>query len=249
MEEEKRYAYLVCRDGEIPSLIRLGSFARMEADLYAYPGVWKDMPHLNDIRVGKGCYMDYDRITDEEAEEIRLQIQAEYDRMAKIRVYVDMDGVLADFDRGVRKLCCMEPQPQNGKRDAKMDDLMWDAIRKVDHFYDKLELMPGAREMFDLIYRIFGDRCEILTGIPRPERGIVTAGEDKIAWTRRNLSESVKVNIVLRKEKLLFCKGADSVLIDDRVKTIREWKEAGGIGILHVSPDETIREMRDLELL
>ena len=83
---EKRYVYMVRWDGEIPTLIRLGSFARMEADLYAYPGVWMDMPHLNDIRVGKGCYMDYNDVTDEEAEQIRQQIQAEYDRMAKIHV-------------------------------------------------------------------------------------------------------------------------------------------------------------------
>lgn len=245
----ERYAYMVCRDGKIPTLIRLGSFAGMEADLYAFPGVWKDTPHLNDIRVGKGCFMDYDDVSDEEAEEIRLQIQAEYDRMAKIRVYIDMDGVLADFDRGVWELCHMEPQPQNGKRDAKVDDLMWEALRKVDHYYDKLELMPGAKEMFDLIYGKYGDQCEILTGIPRPERGIVTAGEDKTAWTRRNLSEAVKVNIVLRKEKLLFCKDANSVLIDDRARTIQDWKEAGGTGILHVSPDETLKELRHLNLL
>ena len=75
------YNYMVCSDREMPRLIRLGSFAKMEADLYAYPGVWVDMPHLNDIRVGKGCFMDYDDVTDEEAEEIRLRIQAEYDRM------------------------------------------------------------------------------------------------------------------------------------------------------------------------
>ena len=164
-------------------------------------------------------------------------------------IYLDMDGVLADFDRGVRELCHMEPQPQNGKRDAKIDDLMWDAIRKVEHYYDKLELMPGAKEMFDVIYGKYGDQCEILTGIPRMERGILTAGEDKIAWVRRELSEDVKVNIVLRKEKIQYCKGSDSVLIDDRAKTIRDWQEAGGIGILHTAPEDTISQLRSLGLL
>ena len=62
---------------------------------------------------------------------------------------------------------------------------MWDAIRKIDHFYDKLELMPGAKEMFGRIWDRYGERCEILTGIPKPERGILTAGEDKIRWMRR----------------------------------------------------------------
>ena len=109
--------------------------------------------------------------------------------------------------------------------------------------------MPGAKEMFDLIYWKYGDQCEILTGVPRPERGIITAGEDKIAWTKRNLSEEVKINIVLRKEKLQFCKGPDSVLIDDRAKTIRDWKEAGGIGILHTSPKDTLDQLRALDLL
>ena len=167
--------------------------------------------------------------------------------MEMIRIYIDMDGVLADFDRGIRELCHMEPQPQNGERDAEADDRMWDEIRKVDHFYDQLELMSGAKEMFDLIYRKYGDRCEILTGVPRPERGIATAGEDKISWMKRNLSETVKVHIVLRKEKVQFCKGPESVLIDDREKTIRDWKEAGGTGILHISPEESVKELRRLE--
>ena len=165
------------------------------------------------------------------------------------KIYFDMDGVLADFGRGVRELCDMEALSQNGERDLKQDDLMWEAIRDTDCFYDRLELMPGAKEMFSRIYGEYGDRCEILTGVPKPERGVVTAGEDKIAWMKRELSVAVKVNVVLRKQKIDFCKGPESVLIDDREKTILEWREAGGTGILHVSPEETLKELEKLELL
>lgn len=164
-------------------------------------------------------------------------------------IYLDMDGVLADFDRGVRELCHMEALSQNGKRDARRDDLMWQAIRQVGHFYDKLELLPGAKELFDQIYQKYGDQCEILTGIPRPERGIETAGPDKIAWTRRYLSDRVKVNIVLRKEKIQYCAGPDSVLIDDRERTIREWRQAGGTGILHTDAASTLEQLRALKIL
>ena len=67
------------------------------------------------------------------------------------RIYFDMDGVLADFDRGVRDLCGMETLPQS-TRSPEQDDLMWDRIRKVDHFYDRLEPMAGAKEMFGAVY-------------------------------------------------------------------------------------------------
>ena len=165
-------------------------------------------------------------------------------------IYLDMDGVLADFNRGVRELCGMEPLSQNAKqRDPKLDDLMWERIRETDHFYDRLELLPGAKEMFDRIYGKYGDKCGILTGIPREERGIVTAEQDKRNWTRRMLSDTVKVHAVCRKHKQNYCSGPESVMIDDREKTIREWRELGGTGILHVNAKETIRKLEELGLL
>ena len=124
--------------------------------------------------------------------------------------------------------------------DIKQDDLMWAKIREVDHFYDRLHMMRGAKGMFYNLWNKFGDKCEILTGIPRPDRGIVTAGEVKINWVRRELNPEIRVNIVFRKEKKYFCTGPETVLIDDREKSIREWKEKGGTGILHTDPAKTI---------
>ena len=165
------------------------------------------------------------------------------------KIYLDMDGVLADFERGVWEICQIKAPSQDGNRNQEEDDIMWEAIRRADHFYDRLELMPGAKEMFDRIAGKYGDRCEILTGIPREERGIVTAEQDKIDWTRRMLSEKVKVNLVCRKHKQNYCTGPESVLIDDREKTIREWQKLGGTGILHRSAEETLKELAELGLL
>ncbi len=77
----KDYRYMANWDRDPPTLIRLGSFAKMEADMFAYPGVWKDTPHLNDIRVGLGCYMDYDDVSEKEATEIMEKLQEHYDRI------------------------------------------------------------------------------------------------------------------------------------------------------------------------
>lgn len=161
------------------------------------------------------------------------------------RIYFDMDGVLADFDRGVRELCGIEPVNQ-AQRVPGSDRLLWERIRETEHFYDRLELMPGAKEMFDTVYGRYGTRCEILTGIPKPKRGIVSAGEDKVNWVRRLLSEEIVVHIVYREEKPDYCLGADCILIDDLEKNIENWERAGGTGILHRSAEETLLRLREL---
>ena len=166
------------------------------------------------------------------------------------KIYVDMDGVLADFAGGVRKMCGVEPLSQNDKhRDRTRDDEMWERIRECNHFYNRLEPLFGAPDMFDLIYGLYGDRCEILTGIPKKERGIVQAPEDKREWVRRLLSEDVRINIVNWREKIEYCKGEGFVLIDDSWKIIRSWNEVGGTGILHVSVEESIGELKRLGIL
>ncbi len=166
------------------------------------------------------------------------------------KIFLDMDGVLADFNLGVSKLCGIESISQDAlDRDPRADAAMWAKIREVEHFYDSLELMPGAKEMFDELYGKYGDRCEILTGIPRPQRGIQNAGEDKIKWVRRLLSEDIKINIVLRAEKPKYCTGKGCILIDDLKSNIRNWENAGGTGILHVNPEETMRLFRETDTL
>ena len=163
------------------------------------------------------------------------------------KIYFDMDGVLADFARGVKEICGLEPISQNAKNnDSAEEDRMWNAIRDAGHFYDKLELMPGAKEMFDALYLRYGDRCEILTGIPKPKRGIDSAGDDKKAWVKRLLSKDIKVNIVYREEKARFCTGKDCILIDDFDKNIREWEAMGGTGIMNVTADESMAELKKL---
>ena len=165
------------------------------------------------------------------------------------KIYFDMDSVLADFNRGVRELCGMEPQDPSGEMNAELDDEMWRRIKKAGHFYDRLELMPGAKEMFDRLWEKYGDKCEILTGVPKPKRGIPEAGDDKTAWVRRLLSKDIKVNIVLRAEKIEKCTGPEAILIDDLEKTIREWRELGGTGILHVDAETTLAELEKLGIL
>ena len=163
------------------------------------------------------------------------------------KIYFDMDGVLADFDKGIRELCSMDPLPQSEDQPVGYDDELWSKVREAGHFYDKLELIPGTKELFDYVYGKYGDRCEILTGIPKPRRGIITAGEDKINWVRRLLSKDVVVNIVWREDKPDYCSGKDCILIDDYALNITEWEQCGGTGILFYDAESALEELKKLE--
>ncbi len=162
-----------------------------------------------------------------------------------MRVYFDMDGVLADFDRGVVELCGMLPWDQAMAAGGNDDD-WWAVIRTVDHYYGRLKLMPGAKEMFDYAYEKLGPDCQILSAVPKPKRGMPTAKEDKIEWCHRLLAPDVITNIVYREEKINFCTGKDCILVDDLEKNIVPWEENGGTGILHVDAESSLRRLKEL---
>ncbi len=150
------------------------------------------------------------------------------------KIYFDMDGVLADFDLGVEELTgfIMSTPDQDLKTKEEIDAL-WAAVRKVPNFYDKLEPLKNGLELFEQIKEAYPGTVEILTGVPRPDRGLDTAADDKIAWAKRILGEDIPVHTVCRKDKKNYCKGKEYVLVDDRRKNIEEWEEAGGSAILY----------------
>lgn len=162
------------------------------------------------------------------------------------KIYFDLDGVLADLRRGVRDLCGMDPF-HGTKKTATGDDVMWEAIKNVAHFYDRLEPMPGALALFNTLYGRYGDACEILSGIPKTHRGVLTAGEDKASWAHRLLNENMVVNTVFRGEKKDYAKGPGHILIDDWRKNIREWEACGGTGILYISAEDVLERIGKIE--
>ena len=146
------------------------------------------------------------------------------------KIYFDLDGVLADFSAGLWKYCGIDPIAQGALKNG-VENPMWEAIKKVDHFFDKLVPMPEAIELFEKLSEKYN--CEILSAIPRPHRGIKYSEEDKRAWVKRYLGPDVVANIVFRSEKKQFCRGAGLILIDDYQKNVDEWNEGGGFGILY----------------
>lgn len=163
-------------------------------------------------------------------------------------IYFDMDGVLSDFARGVKELLHLEPRDQEHST-AESDEELFGAMRSYPHFYDSLEPIPGSIEIFEELYAEYGDRCRILSGIPKPRRGIVTAAEDKNSWVRRYLPEGVIVHTVSRAEKKDFVHDRNDILIDDYTKNISEWETAGGTGVHCTSSEELKNKLTEMGIL
>lgn len=152
-----------------------------------------------------------------------------------IKIYFDMDGVLVDFNGGVEKMCGIIPQPQGIKhRSQTKENEMWDAIRNVDHFYSKLEPIEGGLITLEWARERYGKKnVEILTGVPKPDKEIAFAVEDKREWIKKHVGDDIVVNTVLRADKVNFAKHCLCILIDDHPGNIKAWGKAGGSGILY----------------
>ena len=96
-----------------------------------------------------------------------------------------MDGVLANFNKGVIDLLHLKPINQSDPFDYKKTNALYAKMRTVDHYYDMLEPIQEAVDLLLELYEKYGDDVQILTAIPKPHRGIITASEDKINWTKR----------------------------------------------------------------
>jgi hypothetical protein len=98
---------------------------------------------------------------------------------SKYKVFCDLDGVLVDFDSGVRRLL-----DGRGPDDVN-PSLMWGRIAQTD-FYTNLPWMPDAKILWEQL-KTLPVLPDILTGVPRHKR----SKEEKVAWCKRELGVEV----------------------------------------------------------
>jgi len=155
--------------------------------------------------------------------------------MNKLKIFVDMDGVLADFVQGVEG-------PEFLNRPLT-HDVEYDT-RKLELSNNGLFLkLPKMSDMNDLVDHIksSGEYWEILTATGDVNRQRVAA--DKNQWIKEHVDPNVLITCTIKgRHKAVFAK-QNHVLIDDRLENIEAWTKAGGIGILHKNAQETIEKL------
>jgi 5'(3')-deoxyribonucleotidase len=140
------------------------------------------------------------------------------------KIYIDMDGVLADFDGWKLEYAKTHPEILTSK------DEFWRKASKVDRLYYNLKPMPEAKQLMTYLQSL-NIPLAILTALPR-KSSIPSAEADKQQWVRENLGD-IEFNVgPYAKNKQRFS-GAGLMLIDDKIENVQEWEAKGGIGILY----------------
>lgn len=136
-------------------------------------------------------------------------------------VFLDCDGVLADFDTYAEAYFGMNPREYEKRMGSKK---FWEQLEAKGDFYRNLPLMPDAMALFEGVKHL---HPTILTGCPR---GNWAQGQ-KVAWAAEHFP-GVPIITCRSADKRDYAKPGD-VLIDDWPQHRHRWIEMGGIFIVH----------------
>jgi len=151
-----------------------------------------------------------------------------------ITLYLDMDGVLCNFDKAYRSL---RTYAADGKRFRA-------AVMEYKIFED-LEFMPDTTELMNYVSKLDGITIEILTsmGTFDAEQGNA-ARYQKMRWLdSKNIP--YKANFVRSKEEKSKFAHDTAILVDDSPGCINPFNAKGGHGILHTKSYDTIQQIHD----
>lgn len=138
------------------------------------------------------------------------------------RLFLDMDGVLADFDRAYEERFGAHPRSHD-------DKVLWANIDGCEEFFRSIHPCAGALDFYASVKHL---SPAILTACPKT--GYEKAAQHKREWVREHLGPDVTVLPVMGgANKPLFMHAPGDVLIDDYRRNTEAWAAAGGVAILH----------------
>jgi len=213
-------------------------------------------------------YLDKQPITSEERKEILdlwakrtkniglPMFEEQEKKPKKYYIFSDMDGVLADFDKGYKDLTGMTTHHADAQGKKEFWKIFRDSLKEKGmsekEYWAGLDWMPDGKKYWDYIKQY---KPYVLTApsvnfdAPEDQRYSPEYNQSmqgKTEWGQR-LPNMRKMYFASAKNKAKFAR-PNTILIDDRKDTIDAWNAAGGIGIFHTSADNTIKQLQDLGL-
>jgi 5'(3')-deoxyribonucleotidase len=147
------------------------------------------------------------------------------------RLFLDADGVLADFDLNARRLLGSSPKEYIARHGRSA---FWKRLARAKNFYGTLPEMPDARVLFDAVRHL---KPTILTGLPVG----TWAAPQKVEWAAEHFP-GVPIITCMARDKHKHMHPGD-VLVDDREKHRAAYEEAGVVFIHHRNAEDSLRQL------
>ena len=151
--------------------------------------------------------------------------------MAKPRLFLDADGVLADFDAGAQRLLGMKPKAFIAKHGRGE---FWKRLARAKNFYGTLPEMSDARLLFDAVKHL---EPTILTGLPLGR----WAAPQKVDWAAEHFP-GVPIITCMAADKHKHMRPGD-VLVDDREKHRAAYEAAGVVFVHHKNAEDSLKQL------
>jgi hypothetical protein len=149
-------------------------------------------------------------------------------------IFLDLDGVFADYEGEYRRLTGGDPS-EKGKTKAMR-------FKSFPHFYLNLPLLPDAMKLWSFV-KVFHPKF-----LSAASNYLKASREDKENWVLHHFHVTGNDRVIIvnyPKDKWQHCKPG-AILIDDKLQNCADWEHAGGIAIHHVSADLTIKKLKQI---
>ena len=155
------------------------------------------------------------------------------------RIFLDMDGVLADFDGFFESTFGIATKDVTKKE-------MWKAIHGHDEFFYNLPKMPGADDLYmEACANSEAGWPIILTSAG--SSNFMHVAEQKKRWIKKHISEYVTV-IAVREgaDKAAMVQNKGDILVDDWRKNCEAWEAVGGLAVKYENATQAIADLEGL---
>ena len=155
-------------------------------------------------------------------------------------LYLDMDGVLADFFTKFAEMFNKKHWKEIPRKEKSIQEL------KGTDFFARLRLFDTSHELVRFSKEISGGQWGICSSPLKGDR-------DNSAYHKRKWLEYYKMmpsieNLIFTGQKenhaVNYIDGSPNILVDDKPSNIDKWNNAGGIGFLYQANQDPINELK-----